>query len=136
MIRLLDRPLSSDDSVKSRRESICTKVIDVMDIFPEILHKLASEDSDGYGPLRYTKTVQFFRHLVAIPRYTDVVHAKLSIVLARVQERDASWFKVAPHYLGVSKDILRSHADNGDRLSLAILIHITRQQFNHLGNSS
>ena len=142
MVGLLDRALSSDllpDFVKARRAHICANAMDVMtpQVFPEILHKLASEDSDGYGPVRSTETVQFFRSRVDRKgEDTAVVDAMFSIVLARVQEHDASWFELASHDLGFSEDILQPHAAHSDSLSLAILIHITRQQFIHLQNPS
>ncbi|KAH9054630.1 hypothetical protein EDB87DRAFT_98462 [Lactarius vividus] len=43
--------------------------------------------------------------------------------------RDDSWFTLASNELGVPETILRDHAANGDSVSLAILIHIFRQQF-------
>ena len=142
MVGFLDRSFSSDllpDYVKRRRVDICANATDVMppQVFPEILHKLVSEDSDGYGPLQSTETVQFFRRRVDREgEDTAVVDAMFSIILARVQVHDDSWFTLASDDLGIPESILRSQAAHGDSLSFAILIHITRRQFIHLQNPS
>ncbi|KAH9010315.1 hypothetical protein EDB84DRAFT_1583791 [Lactarius hengduanensis] len=66
---------------------------------------------------------------------TDVlVRAIVSGVVARAQERDDRWFILASSELGVSESVLRDYAAHGDSLSLAILIHIIRQQLSLLGN--
>ncbi len=54
----------------------------------------------------------------------------VSVVVARAQRRDDSWFALASSELGVPETVLRDYAAHGDNLSLAILIHITRQHFN------
>ena len=140
MVGFLDRTLSSNlfpNYVKSRRVDICANATDVMTPKVFVLHKLASEDSDGYGPMRSTETVQFFRHWVnRRGEDTAVVNAIFSIVLARVQEHDDSWFMHASDDMGAPEYILRSHATYGDSLQFAILIHIIRQQFIHLQNPS
>ena len=58
------------------------------------------------------------------------------MIVARVQPRDDSWFILASNALGVPEAILRDYAAHGDSLSLAILIHIVRQQFSHFWNMS
>lgn len=140
MIGFLDRTISSDvipDYVKNRRFDICVKATDVMTPQVFVLHKLASEDLDGYGPLRSTEIVQFFRYWVnRRGEDTAVVNAIFSIVLARVQEHDDSWFMHVSDDLGTPEYILRSLATHGHSLQFAILIHIIRQQFIHLQNSS
>ncbi|KAH9051704.1 hypothetical protein EDB87DRAFT_1693802 [Lactarius vividus] len=57
--------------------------------------------------------------------------ATISMIVARVQPRDDSWFILTSDALGVPESVLRDYAAYGDSLSLAILIHITRQQFLH-----
>ncbi|KAF8263945.1 hypothetical protein EI94DRAFT_537376 [Lactarius quietus] len=49
-----------------------------------------------------------------------------------MQQRDDSWFIFASSELGVPETVLQDYARNGNSLSLAILTHVTRQQFNHL----
>jgi len=48
-----------------------------------------------------------------------------------VQNRDDSWFILASKELGVTESVLRDYSAHDDSLSLVILIHVTRQQFNH-----
>jgi hypothetical protein len=52
-------------------------------------------------------------------------------VVARVKQRDESWFILASSELGVSETALRDYAADGDNLSFFILIHIARLQFSH-----
>ncbi|KAH9018858.1 hypothetical protein EDB84DRAFT_1518232 [Lactarius hengduanensis] len=59
---------------------------------------------------------------------TELV-ATICMTVARVQRRDHSWFVLASDELGVQEPVLREYAAHGDDLSLAILIHVTRQQF-------
>ena len=48
-----------------------------------------------------------------------------SIVVARVQRHDDSWFILASEELGIPETFLREYAAHGDSLSLAILIYVT-----------
>ncbi|KAN0140588.1 hypothetical protein V8E53_001797 [Lactarius tabidus] len=48
-----------------------------------------------------------------------------------MKQRDDPWFIFASNELGVPEDVLRDYARHGDSLSLTVLTHITRQQFNH-----
>ena len=63
-----------------------------------------------------------------------IVQAIYSGIIARAPRND-SWFAFASEELGVSEAVLRDYAAHGHNLSLAILIHLVRQQFNHIGNS-
>ncbi|KAH8991032.1 hypothetical protein EDB92DRAFT_1862824 [Lactarius akahatsu] len=49
--------------------------------------------------------------------------------VARVKKRNEPWFTLASLVLGTQELVLRYYATHGDSLSLAVLIHITRQQF-------
>ena len=51
----------------------------------------------------------------------------MSIIVATMQPRGDPWFLLASKSLGVPEAVLRDHTAHGDSLSLAILIHITRQ---------
>jgi hypothetical protein len=137
-IRLLDRTYSSNllsDQLKRQRADICAGAIDLVDTpdsFLKILYRLASED--GYGPLQSTKTLHFVRRQGDRKRkYSTPVRAIFSIVVARVQQHDDSWFILASDELGMQETVLREHAARGDNLSFAILIYVTRQQFSHIG---
>jgi hypothetical protein len=142
MIRLLDRAFSSDslpDQVKRNRADICSKAIDLVDApnaFPQILSRLASEN--GYGPVNSTQIVDFVRGWGNRKggRVTPAVQGLFSILIARIQQHDDSWFLLASEEMGIPAAVLRSHATHGDSLSLAILIHIARQHFIHIREPS
>ena len=103
--------------------------------FPEIVRKLASED--GYGTVHSMETVHFIRRWDNREGEDNTLdQALFFIVVARVQRKDDSWFILASDVLGIPVIDLRSHAAHGDSLLLAILIYITRQQFNHFQKSS
>ncbi|KAF8268879.1 hypothetical protein EI94DRAFT_1088329 [Lactarius quietus] len=59
--------------------------------------------------------------------------AIFTAVVSRPRQRDDSWFsQVAPNALGIPEAVLRDYAATGDNLSLAIFIHVIRQQFTYL----
>jgi hypothetical protein len=139
VIRLLDRTFSSNllpDQVKCRRADICAKAIDLVDTpeaFPGIIRSLASEGQ--YGPAETTEIVDFVRRWDRRKgEDSTLVQAMLSIVVARVQRRDDSWFKLASDELNIPETVLREYATHGDNLSLAMLIYVARQQFIHIRN--
>jgi hypothetical protein len=141
VIRLLDRTFSSNllsDRVKLRRADICSNAIEPLETpyaYPNIVRSLATED--GYGPVQSSKIVDFVRRWGDRKgEYNILDQAIFSIVVARVQQRDDSWFILASGQLGTPETVLRSHATHGDNLSLAVLIYVTRQQFSHIGNPS
>jgi hypothetical protein len=142
VIRLLDRTFSSNllpDQVRRQRADICANAINLVvhtpEIFPRIVRRLASEDQ--YGPAETTRIVDFVRRWDG-PKGEDstLEQATLSIVVARVQRHDDSWFTLASNELGIPETVLREYAAHGDNLSLAILIYVTRQQFIHIRNPS
>ena len=141
VIRLLDRTFSSNllsDQVKRRRADICynaIKLVDTPDAFPKIARRLASEG--GYGPVQSTQVVDFVRRwgnhkFDRSNQCSALVPAMFSIVVARAQRHDDSWFNLASNEFGIPETNLREYAANGDSLSLTILIYVTRQQFNHI----
>ena len=138
VIRLLGRTFSSNplpDQVKHRRADICDsamKLLDTPNAFPNIVRRLAFEDE--YGPLQSIKFVE--RWSSGKGECSTLDQTIFSIVVARVQQHDDAWFALASDQLGVQETVLRSHAARGDNLSLAILIYVTRKQFNHFGDSS
>ena len=140
VIRLLDRTFSSNslpDQVKFRRADICDNAINLVGSryeFHHIVHCLASED--GYGPVQSTKIVDFVRHRGGGKgELSPLDQVIFSIVVARVQQRDDSWFILASDQLGIPETVLRLHAAHGDDLSFAILMYITRKQFYHFRQS-
>ncbi|KAI9433552.1 hypothetical protein H4582DRAFT_2082192 [Lactarius indigo] len=110
--------------------------------FPEardwVLQSIVSKDR--YGPLRSTE----IGHIVSgwgnssDERISLPVQAAILTIVARTQrhDRDGRWFTLASNNLGVTETVLRIYDTHGDDLSLAILIHITRRQLNHLGKGT
>jgi len=143
LIGLLDRTFSSDllpEKAKSRRAVICAKAINPEDLsvscFLRILDRISSEDHQ-YGPVQSAEIA----HLVSgwgngkDVETTTLIQAIVFGVIARARRRDDSWFILASNELDVKGPVLRDYAARGDSLSLAILIHIVRRQFDHFGKS-
>ena len=144
LLGLLDRTFSSEllpESVKNRRAIICAKAITLAD-FPEaywrILWRIIHEDQH-----ERLCTAEFARILSSWadgpggnPDAAIVIQAALYGIVAKAQRRNSSWFILASSELGTSEAVLRDYAAHGDSLSLAILIHIVRQQFNHFWERS
>ena len=135
LLELMDRTLSSDllpEPVKTRRAIICAKAIDPAHFSGAVqwmLDKVTSED--WYGPLLTAEV----GHIVkgwgnSGDRSTALlVKAMVSSIVARAPRSNDRWFTLASNELGVPKSVLRDYAAQGDSLSLAILIHVTRQHF-------
>jgi hypothetical protein len=139
LLRFLGHTLSSDllpEAVKTQRAIVCAKALDLAEF-------------SQYSGSRLHRAV--FDALYKEPRITDFgpiaddsrtgqtifIQAIATTIAARPRQRDDSWFRqVAPNALGIPETVLRDYAANGDSLSLAILIHVTRQQFTHFGRSS
>jgi hypothetical protein len=140
-IRLLDCTFSSNllpDRVKRQRADICANIIDLIDTpraFSKIVRRVVSEAC--YGPVHTTEIVDFVRRW-GNRKGEDMtlVQAIFSIVVARVQRHDDSWFILASNELGMPETILCKYAAHGDSLPLALLIYITCQQFIHIWNLS
>ncbi|KAH9055570.1 hypothetical protein EDB87DRAFT_1688000 [Lactarius vividus] len=137
---LLRRTLSSDllsAPVKKRRAIICAKAIDPthhpMSV-SEAVEMILSNHQDG-GPLaaEILPIVRGWRDNTdeGTKMVTQATQATTSSVVARARRRDDHWFILTSNELGVPESVLREYAAHGDSLSLAILIHITRQQFSH-----
>ncbi len=106
LIGFLNRTFSSDllpEPVKSRRAAICAKALDLAKFPNDCLNE---------------ETV-------------SLVQAMVTGIVARAQWRDDSWFILASSELGVPETVLRDYAAHGHSLSLAILVHTTRQHFSH-----
>jgi hypothetical protein len=135
LTEFMDRTLSSDllsDSDKNRRAIICAKAIDPAH-FPEafqwIFDKIVSEDR--YDSLLTPE----IGHIVkgwgySEDRTTNLrVQAMVSGIVASAQRSNDRWFTLASNALEVRKSVLRDYAAQGDNLSLAVLIHVTRHHF-------
>ena len=101
--------------------------MDTPGAFPAIVRKLASED--GHGPVQSTEIVQLVQrwgNRKGEEGFSSLDQAIFSIVVARVQQHDDSWFLIASDQLGIPETVLRSYAAHGDNLLFAILIYVTR----------
>ena len=138
LMGLLDRTFSSDtfpEPDKKRRLIICAKALnpeEIHDGYQRILHSILFT---GYR-YRGLETAEFGRIIRgwAYDRSGNqdtalLVEAILDSIVAKATRRDDSWFILASDRLGIKDAALRNYAAHGDSLSLAILIHITRQQF-------
>ena len=137
LIGLSDRTSSSDllpEPVKIRRTVICRKALSPEDIprerFKDFLRRILS--GDHYGLAKSVEIVHFVRGWDNgdDEELTMINRAIVSSVVARAQRRDGLWFAMAADAMGVPESVLRSHATHENNLSLAILIHVVRQQYN------
>ena len=136
---LLDRLFSSDllpEPVKNRRAILCMKAIDPAenpDACRWILRRILYGDQhEGLRTAAVGHIVRGWADILSGNQDTAfVVPAILASIISRAQRRNDSWFSLASDQLGITEAILRDHAAHGDSLSLAILIHVTRQQFSH-----
>jgi hypothetical protein len=133
LVGLSDRTASDllPELVKIRRTVICRKAIGPADIPRElrrVLHRITSEDQ--YGRVQSAEIARFVRGWDNGRDYESMfIRAIVSGVIARAQRRDDIWFSLASDEMGVPESVLRNHATHGNSLSLAILIHVVRQQF-------
>jgi hypothetical protein len=132
-IGLLDRTFSSDllpKLVKTRRTVICGKAFGAADIpraIQRVLSRIVSEDL--FGPVQSAEIAHFVRGWDNgnDEETTMVIQAICSSVMARAQQRCDLWFVLVASEMDVPESILRNMHSND--LTLAILIHILRQQF-------
>ncbi len=137
LIGFLEHTLSSDlltDTVKTRRAAIFRKSFEPLyfSVFGafHILDSFLSRRQ--YCDRMAAEVVQ---NMIGWANNRDedkhLVRAAVCSALVRVQQHDDSWFILASKELGLAESVLRDYAAHGDSLSLAILIHVTRQQFTH-----
>ena len=140
LLGLLDRSFSSDllsAPVKKRRAIICAKAIEPAhnEKSFHIISKILSH-YQYQGPI-VAEVLQVARgwHNDRDEHTSLVAQATVSSIVAGTQRRNDPWFILASDELGVPKSALRDYAVHGDSLSLAILIHIIRQQFGLFWNA-
>jgi hypothetical protein len=134
LIGLLDRTFSSEllpQSIKNRRAIVFANAHDpagITDAGLHILQRIVSKDQE-----RRLKTE--ISHIVSGPN-TGIDENSIFLLQALVtglvttsQRRDNSWFTLTSSALGIPETVLRDYATQGECLSFAILIHITRQHF-------
>ena len=136
MTGLIDSTFASDlhPSVQNRRAIICAKAVNpahIPDISFSVLDMTLSKCQYS-GPL----AIEIMRIVTGWVNCVDQVvnldaQATISMIVARVQPRDDSWFFLASKALVISEAALRDYDTHGESLSLAILIHVVRLQFSH-----
>ena len=134
LMGLLDRTSSSNllsEQVKIRRTVICGKAIGPADIpqIQRVLRRIYSQVQEG--PVQSAEIAHLVRGWDdGKDQYTTtIIQAIVSTVVARAQRHDDLWFSTAADAMGIPESVLRNHAMHGNSLSLAIFIHIVRQQF-------
>ncbi len=134
---LFDRTFSSDllpESVKNRRAIICARALDVEFLsdlsYDHIMRRILF--GDECRELQTTKFGHIVRGWGSSGEESTAImrQAIVTGIIAKVQQRDGSWFSLASNELDIAEPVLRDYAAHGDSLSLAILVHITRQHFN------
>src|SRR5258708_40128943 len=138
MAGLLDRTFSSDllpVRVKERRAMLCAKAAGPGHISGafSILPLTLSENFNRYSDPLADEILRIVGRWGNSGEEDAILHAQATISssIAEAETRDDSWFILASKSLGVPEAVLRDYAANGDSLSLAILIHVTRLQFSH-----
>jgi len=124
--------------VKSRRAIICAKPLDSAEFpntYDHVLFRTIFHDQ-----YRGLQTAEFGRVMRGWgdggDRDTALVVQANYCYCRKAQRRDDSWFILTSSELGSPETVLRDYAAHGDNLSLAVLIHITRQQFSHYWKQS
>jgi hypothetical protein len=127
---LLDRTMTSNlvpEPVKQRRSIICMKAMDAIS-FPLdrwIFDRLFTEEWDGLlGSVEFGLFVMKARYDRPLPAFYS--QSMVSIIIARVQERDHRWFELVTNQLGISELVLQNYMAHGDSVLLANLIYIAR----------
>ncbi|KAN0140453.1 hypothetical protein V8E53_001662 [Lactarius tabidus] len=122
--------------VKKRRAMLCAKLTDPAHN-PMSFHILDNVVSNyGDSDLLAAEILQIVKEWSNDGNeHTMLVsQATVSSIIARAQRRDHPWFNLASNELGVPESVLRGYATQGDSLSLAVLIHITRQHYSLFWN--
>jgi hypothetical protein len=133
---LLDRTFLSDllsESIKNRRAMICAKTVDPGHTHNRfsVLDKILSKYQ--YSGAMATGIANILRGWENNMDEDNISYAQLtiSVIIARMQPHDDSWYTLASNELGFPESILRDYAAHGANLSFVILIHVVRQQFIH-----
>ena len=136
---LLDRTFASDllpAPVKERRAIICAKAANPhLPYTFRILNNISSK-------YQYTGPVasEIMQILAGWGNNIDDGNlgsqAAIYELITNVQLHDDFWFTLVSNTLGVREAVLRDYAAHGGSLSLAVLIHVARQQFIHINKSS
>jgi len=136
LTRFLDRTLSSNlvpESVKSSQLIICLNAADEV-LGPEGVSQILYDILNG----RWRELLQSVEMAHSLRRWsestnkksTHYAHFVLRIVIQVVvgaRERNDHWISLVVDEFGVPGQVLRANMNQGDSLSLSLLIHITRR---------
>ncbi|KAH9071433.1 hypothetical protein EDB83DRAFT_248990 [Lactarius deliciosus] len=135
LMGLFHRTFSSDllpESVKNWRAIICARALDPALFsyeYGRVMHSIMVENQcRGLQTSKFGCIVRGWGN-GGNQGSGLVTEAIVTSIIGRVERRDESWFILASSVLGVPDYVLQNYAPN--RLSLAILIHVVRQQFDH-----
>lgn len=127
---LLDRTMTynlTPESVKQRRSIICMKAMDAVSFTLDqwIFDRLFTVDWDGLlSSVEFGLFLMKARYNGPLPAFYS--QSMVSIIIARVQERDHRWFELVTGHLGISELVLQNYMTHGDSVLLANLIYIAR----------
>lgn len=130
LVELMHRTLTSSlvsEPARRRRALICTKAAHTsyLPIHPTTCEQVIN------GWLEELLNFVEFGHFLMRDHYDDpsmdyYSTCMISIIIARVKERDDEWGKLAMGHLGISAPVLRSYLTHGDSTLLANYIHTLR----------
>ena len=137
LIGLLGRTFLSDlfpRSDQNRRATICAKAIapaEIPDSYLWIFNRIIYGDQyEGLCTAELGCILRGWANgLGGDQQAAMVVQATPNGIIPKAQRHNDSWFDLASNGLGISEIVLRDYASHGDSLSLAILTHVTHQQF-------
>ena len=146
LLGLVGRTISSDlllAPVKDRRALICAKAIDPAHMPGQPFPFALKDIPDAFRSLQiilskyqYSGPVATGIAKVARGWGNNMEEYDVRYIVCRViitsQPRDNSWYSLASDELGFPETSLREYATHGDDLSLLILIHLVRTEFNHV----
>ena len=149
LLGLLNRTFSSElvsVPVKDRRSLICSKAIDPAHM-PGQRSLFESSTPHAFVSLydlllKYQHSGPFANGIAKVLRGWENNMGEYGMrcivleVIVTSQPRDNSWYSLASEELEISETSLREYAAHGDDLSLLILIHVVRQQLNHVRDLS
>ena len=134
LIGLMDRTLSSSlvsESEKQRRITICTKVMNVANLFGPwwILPRVLLGEWQAF--LRSIDFGLFLKDWNKISLPITIYYAQCAIALiissVQTQARDDRWIQLVTRQIDVSKSVLQRYLAHGDSVLLANLVYIVRQ---------
>jgi len=133
LTRFLHRTRSSDilpESIQKRRLVVCAKATDAAHLSDAASRILGDIFMGRWrGVLQSVEMGHSLRSRIHSGEQEAGLCAQsiVSAIIASVEVRDDRWIALAKNQFGVSESVLREYLAHGDSVSLANLIHISRQ---------